>query len=236
LIVGDAIYVQAGGGFVKLDKHTGETVWRTLEDGGGMYGSAFSSPIHITLAGKPQLIVQTRTELAGVSEEGDVLWKKEVPAFRGMNILTPTVVGDTIFTSSYGGGSFLFTAANDGEWKLNEQWTNKLQGYMSSPVVVDGHLYLHLRNQRFACIDLATGEETWITKPFGKYWSLLANGDKLLALDEGGELLLIQANPTEFKLLDEKEVANDSWAHVVVVGNEVYVRDLGKLKKFLWGQ
>ena len=35
LIIGDAVYVQAGGGFCKLDKATGKLLWRVLDDGGG---------------------------------------------------------------------------------------------------------------------------------------------------------------------------------------------------------
>src|SRR6185369_8092553 len=98
-----------GGGFVKLIKKTGEVVWRTLEDGGGMYGSAFSSPILATIHGVTQILVQTRQNLAGVDPEtGKVLWSHPVKADRGMNILTPTVVGNRVFTSSYGGGSVLF--------------------------------------------------------------------------------------------------------------------------------
>jgi len=101
LVDGNAVYVQAGASVTKLDKKTGMFIWRTLEDKGGMMGSAFSSPVIAKLAGKRQLVVQGREKLAGVDlENGDVLWSQVVPSFRGMNILTPTVVGDAIFTSS----------------------------------------------------------------------------------------------------------------------------------------
>jgi outer membrane protein assembly factor BamB len=46
LVQGDAIFVQAGGGFLKLNKKTGETIWRTATDGGGMFGSAFQLSYH----------------------------------------------------------------------------------------------------------------------------------------------------------------------------------------------
>ncbi len=46
LVVGDHVYVQAGTGFCKVDKRTGEVVWRVLVDAGGMFGSAFSSPVY----------------------------------------------------------------------------------------------------------------------------------------------------------------------------------------------
>ena len=72
-----------------------------------MSGGAFSSPIVATLEGQKQLVVQTRQELAGVDmASGKVLWKQAVPAFRGMNILTPTVVDNKVFTSSYNNKSF----------------------------------------------------------------------------------------------------------------------------------
>jgi outer membrane protein assembly factor BamB len=51
LVEGDAVYVQAGASFVRLNKRSGEVVWRTLEDQGGMWGSAFSSPVMVDLAG-----------------------------------------------------------------------------------------------------------------------------------------------------------------------------------------
>lgn len=236
LIVGDAIYVQAGGGFCKVDQQTGKIIWRILADGGGMSGSAFSSPFYTTLNGVPQIIVQTRTTLAGVDpKSGTIYWKQDIPAFRGMNILTPTVIDDTIFTSSYGGGSFLFSSSrNDTGWSLKQKWKNKTQAYMSSPNVIDGHLYLHLRNQRFTCLNLETGEVRWTTTPFGKYWSTVTDGEKILALDQNGDLLLIRANPEKFDLINRRKVADDSWAHIAVSENDILIRDLNHLTLYRW--
>ena len=237
LVIGAHVFVQAGGGFVKLDKATGEILWRVLDDGGGMSGSAFSSPYPVALGGVPQILVQTRNELAGVDpERGTVLWKTGVEAFRGMNIVTPTIHDGKVFTTSYGGGSFLFAIDQERQEKPVEQlWRNKVQGYMSSPIVIGGHAYVHLRNQRFACLDLATGKEAWITKPFGKYWSLVASGERILALDETGDLRLIRATPESFELVGEAKVAEEeSWAHLAVEGRELYVRDLEGLTAYEW--
>jgi outer membrane protein assembly factor BamB len=55
LIDGKYLYIQAGSGFVKLDKETGESIWRSLVDKGGMFGSAFSSPVVEEINGKKQL-------------------------------------------------------------------------------------------------------------------------------------------------------------------------------------
>jgi outer membrane protein assembly factor BamB len=237
LVIGDHVYVQAGSGFVKLEKANGKVVWRTLDDGGGMMGSAFSSPYPATIGGVFQILVQTREELAGVDpENGRVLWKTPVEAFRGMNIVTPSVHDGRVFTTSYGGGSFLFTVDPANTQKPVEQvWRNKIQGYMSSPIVIGGHAYVHLRNQRFACLDLATGKEAWITKPFGRYWSMVAQGDRILALDETGDLRLIRATPEEFELLGEAKVAaEESWAHLAIEGRDLYIRDVKGLTASRW--
>jgi outer membrane protein assembly factor BamB len=237
LVDGDALYVQAGASVVRIDKRTGKIAWRTLQDGGGMFGSAFSSPIVADLHGRRQLVVQTRQKLAGISpESGEVLWSQVVPSFRGMNILTPTVLGDAIFTSSYQNKSWLYSVAlKQDTWSVSEAWNNKAQGYMSSPVVVDGYAYLHLGNERFTCIDLKSGERTWTSPPQGKYASLVVQEDRILALNEQGTLLLIKATPDKFELLDSRKVAEaDTWAHLAIAGDELYIRELDALSAFRW--
>ncbi len=237
LVFGQHVFVQAGGGVVKLDKDTGAVIWRGAVDGGGMSGSAFSSPVVATLLDREQLVIQTRKQLMGLDlETGKELWSIDVPAFRGMNIVTPTVVNDTIFTSSYGGGSFLFTLTqNDSNFSVSSSWKNKVQGYMSSPVLVGNHVYLHLRSGRFACIDLNTGKEGWVTKPFGKYWSTVVQNDRILALDERGDLLLIRANSEKFQLLDKRHISDQpSWAHLAVRDDEIFVRTLNSQIAYQW--
>lgn len=238
LVVEDGLYIQAGGSFVKLDKESGKTIWRTLEDGGGMYGSAFSSPMLGTLCQRPQVLVQTRTLLAGVEPKtGQVLWKQAVEAFRGMNILNPTVFGDTIFTSSYGGGTILLGLDRQEEaFSVRTVWKTRSEGYMSTPVVIGGKAYLYRRDRSFSCVDIASGRELWVTQDkFGQYWSLVSNGALILALDQKGELLLIRANPEKFDLLDRRRVSTaQTWAHLVVCGKEVFVREQRAIAAYRW--
>ena len=238
LVVGKALYVQAGGGVLRLDTADGRVVWRSLESNDGMMGSAFSSPVHVTLAGRPQVVVQTRTELVGLNPEyGTVLWRQPVEAFRGMNILTPTVVGDRVMTSTYGGRTLAWDVREErGDYRIEPAWDFKAQGYMSSPVVIDGHAYVHLRSQRVLCLQIADGAERWTTsESFGKYWSLVAQKDRVLALDEKGELLLFRANPTRWELLDRRRVSEEeSWAHLAVADDDVFVRDLKGMSAWSW--
>lgn len=239
LVDGDAVFVQAGASVVKLNKKSGAVLWRALKDQGGMNGSAFSSPVIAELAGKRQLLVQTREALAGLDlESGDVLWTQKVASFRGMNIITPVVVGDGIFTSSYQNKSWLYKITHqNNQFQATEAWSNNAQGYMSTPVVIGGHAYIHLQNQRCACMNLETGERTWTSQPFGKYWSMIAQGNRILALDSDGELFLIQANPKEFELIDRLKIGDaETWAHLAISGNELFVRELNAMAVYRWNQ
>ncbi|MEM7309869.1 MAG: PQQ-binding-like beta-propeller repeat protein [Planctomycetota bacterium] len=239
LVVGDHVYVQAGASFVKLDKATGETVWRTLDQGeGGGLDSSFSSPVLAEVGGREQLLVQTRTDLTGVApENGDVLWSMPVKTFRGMNILTPLLYGDGIFTAPYGGrAQLLQLESGDDGLSVSQAWTNRAQGYMTSPVLVGDHVYLFLRSNRFACVDLRTGEDAWISEPTGdSYWSLVAQGDRILALADTGILRLIQATPEGYRVLGEREVLDDeTWAHLAAAGDQLFVRGLDTLLALEW--
>ncbi|MFT5291370.1 MAG: outer membrane protein assembly factor BamB [Planctomycetota bacterium] len=239
LLEGQDLYIQAGASLVKLDKSTGMTIWRSIvETGDVMSAGAFSSPVLAELCGQPQLVVQSRTELFGIDAvDGRELWSTPVKAFRGMNILTPTIVGDGVFTSSYGGRSHLFMIrkGEDG-LKVEEEWESRLQGYMTSPVVVDGHAYLFLKSNRFGCVDLSTGEERWTSPPTGdSYWSLAVQGNRILALSDTGILRFVKADPSAYEVLSEREVTEgESWAHVAPAGAQVFVRSLDSLIALSW--
>ncbi len=233
LVDGDDLYVQAAAALVKLDRRTGKVLWRVLPYESSPNGTAVSSPVLATLAGRRQLLVQHPKTLYGIdTASGDVLWSAEVPAFRGMNIITPTVRQDDVLTSAFGGRTFLFhVTRQEGRLAADVAWVNPLQGYMSSPVVVGDHAYLHLRNDRLACLDLNTGKERWVSgEAFGRYWSMAVQGDRILALDQRGVLYLFQANPEKFDLLDSRKVSDDeTWAHLAVCDDEVFVRELTAL-------
>ena len=234
LIDGDFVYVQAGKGLHKLNKKDGSIVWSALGDNGDIMSSgAFSSPVIATVDGKRQLLAQTRTYLAGVDlESGSKLWSKNIESFRGMNILTPTVWDNGVFTSSYGGRSLLLDIQSGA---TNTRWENKVEGYMSSPVVIDHYLYMHLRNKRFACIDLKEGKEAWITRPYGEYWSMVSNGEKILALDQAGKIRLIAHNPAEYTMLGELKITDEeSWAHLAIAGSDVVIRTQKSLCLYQW--
>lgn len=240
LIAGDYLYVQAGSAIAKLDARTGENVWRVLEDERAMFANAFSSPVLAEIDGQKQLVVQNRMNMVGLDiEDGRTLWDVPVKAFRGMNILTPTISGNLIFTASYGGGSMCFklSRVEAGKFQVSTVWKDeKLEGYMSSPVLVGEHLYLLGRDQKLHCVRLADGTREWTSQEkFGKYWSMIRNGERVMALDQTGELLLFDATPDAFRLLDRRKVSEqETWAHLGLTSDRVLIRSLRGLKVMQW--
>lgn len=237
LVTEDAVYVQAGASFCKLDPATGAETWRTMVDEGGMNGSAFASPVLLEIDGAPQLVVQARTHLQGVSPAGEALWRIQTPAFRGMNILTPVVFDDSLFTAAYGARARLLRIARlEGGWNVTAEWEAPLQGYMTSPVVVDEHAYLFTRSNRFSCIHLPSGEVRWTSPPTGdSYWSLILQGDRILALSDRGRLSLIHADPTKLEIIGEAIVSDqETWGHLAMSRGQLFVRELRGLRVFDW--
>lgn len=238
MIDGDALYTHAGAGLCKLERATGKLIWRSMDDGGGMMGGSFSSPVVATVAGKRQVVAQGRTELSGIdTDNGTVLWSQPVKSFRGMNIYTPVIQGSRIFTSAYGGQSQAWEIGKDGAaLKPALAWEHKSEGYMSTPVVIGGKIYMHLRNQKLACMDLATGQQHWVSdKKFGEYMSLIAQGDRILALDMKGVLYLIKASPEKLEILSEKKVSEEEcWAHLAIEDGRLYIRELKGLSAWEW--
>ena len=230
------VYIHDAGGISALDAATGQTRWTALQDGEGeRTDGAFSSPtIDEDAPGGPQLLVQTRSTLAGLDPaSGDVLWSTPVEAFRGMNILTPTArtVGDElqVFTSTYGGGSTMFTVGG-GRGDVQTKWTNKSEAYMASPVVVDDRIVLPLRNQRVTAVDWNTGQTAWTSTPYGKYWSMLTDGDTVLALDQRGQLHRLGVGGESLDVRESREVSGtETWAHLGWDGERLLIRRLDGL-------
>lgn len=239
LLDDENLYVQVGTALRKIRKSDGKTLWQALADDRAMFGSAFSSPMRAKVGGVDQILVQTRTLLGGIDPgKGQAVWTIPVKAFRGMNILPPTPLGDRVFTATYGGGSFLFDVAGaEGELKATQQWNDeKREGYMSSPVVIEGKIYLHGRDKKFHCLDPATGKTLWSSEEkFGEYCSMVTQGNRILALDQRGILLLIEADPAKFNLVSQINLETPpTWAHLAVCDEELYVRHLKGLHLYRW--
>ena len=67
--------------------------------------------------------------------------------------------------------------------------------------------------------------------------SLIAQGDRILALSESGLLRMVRATPEAFEVLGEVQlVEGQTWAHLAAAGEHVFVREQNSLHAFRWSE
>ena len=77
------------------------------------------------------------------------------------------------------------------------------------------------------CVATRSGKELWSRPDVGTYHaSLLRTGDnKLLMLEEAGDLVLIEPSPKEYRELARSKICGATWAHPALANGRLYVRD-----------
>src|SRR5262249_41531336 len=133
---------------------------------------------------------------------------------------------------------------------FEEVWKKpELTCYFSTPVAVgQEHVYLvsganpvalKQPEARLHCVEAATGNVLWTRpKPVGKYHaSLLRTGDdKLLLLEEAGELALLEPDAKGYRERARAKVCGETWAHTALADGRLYIRDAKELLCLQLGQ
>ena len=66
---------------------------------------------------------------------------------------------------------------------------------------------------------------------------MVTNGEKILVLSSNGQLRLLAANPSEYEVFDSFRITkDDTWAHIGLADNQVFIRALDRLSVFEWGE
>jgi outer membrane protein assembly factor BamB len=237
LVDGDHVIVTPGGhgaGIVALDKMTGKTVWtsKDLSDEAG-----YSSPIVADVQGVRTVMTLTGDAAVGVrAADGKLMWRYERVANRTANITTPVFHDNKVFyTSAYGtGAALLGLTAQGGEVKAQEiYFTREMQNHHGGVVLVNGYLY-GFNNSILTCVEFATGNSMWRNRSVGKGSLTYADGH-LYLLGEDNTVGLAEAVPggyTEkgrFRIPDQ---GLPSWAHPVVAGGKLYIRNQATLAAY----
>jgi len=237
LVDGDKVIVTPGGrnaGMVALDKMTGKTIWvsKELNDEAG-YSSAVVADIQGVRA------YTTLMSSAGVgvrASDGKLLWRYAAPANNTANIATPVVSGTQVFyTSNYGTGGGLLTLRLDGgEVRSQEAYfTREMQNHHGGVVLVDGTLY-GFNAAILAALDFASGKRLWQDRSVGKGAITYADG-RLYILSENNVVGLAEVSRTGYREVGRFEIADSglpSWAHPVVSGKRLYIRNQGALMSY----
>ena len=234
LVDGNKLIVTPGGpdaSIVALEKETGRTLWTSkgLSDGAG-YSSCIATDfngIRIILAFTAEAAVALR------ASDGALMWRYEPVANGTANVATPVIQGDRVFyTSAYRTGAALLQLLPDGaRVKVEEIYFSKeMQNHHGGVVLVDGHIY-GFSNSILSCINFETGELVWRDRSVGKGSLTYADGH-LYLLGEDNVVGLARATPEGYQEKGRFSIEDQgwpSWAHPVVSGGRLYIRNQGTL-------
>jgi outer membrane protein assembly factor BamB len=250
LIVDEKMILNIGGSdnacIIALNKETGTEIWRSLED-----DASYSAPILIRQAGKPVVVVWTGQHLVGLNpRDGAVFWKEEFEQKQMIiNISTPVLYDNYLFVSNFFDGSMVLKLHEEQltaekVWQRggrNERNTDALHCCISTPVIMDGHIYGVDSYGELRCLDLLTGDRVWedLTAVKKARWAnihFVQNQDLTYMFNENGELIIARLSKTGFyevsraKLIEPtKEQLNRggegvTWAHPGFAYKHVFIR------------
>jgi len=237
LIDGDHVIVTPGGrgaGVVALDKMSGKTVWvsKELSDGAG-----YSSPIVADVGGVRTIMAFTADAGVGVrASDGKLMWRNSSASNGTANIATPLYSdGKVFFTSSYGaGGALLGLRVSGNEVRAQEiYFTRDMRNHHGGVVLVNGYIYGY-NDSILTCLEFASGKMVWRDRSVGKGAVTYADGH-LYILSEDNVVGLVEATPAGYREKGRFSIADQglpSWAHPVVSGGRLYIRNQGTLTSY----
>ena len=231
-IDGDHVITLAGGpgaGVVCFEKTSGEVVWKSEDD-----QAAYSPPVVVTLAGVEQVVCFTVSGVIGLERDsGKLLWRVPMKTAYGRHVVAPAVWGDLVVVGSHELGLVATRVVNEGgKLRAEEAWRlgkDQAPNFASS-VVIGDFLYALLGN-RVVCLECATGEVRWEedglvnTAAARAFCAFVGMGERVMMLNDMGELILFRADPGGYDELSRVQVCGKNWCHPAYVDGRLVVRD-----------
>lgn len=233
VIEGDMVFVMGGGAgqsLLAFNKKDGQVVWKT-----GTEAITHATPVVTTILGERQVIFFCQSGLVSLAvNDGKLLWKFPYN-FKTSSAASPVVSGDMVYCSAgydVGGGVCKITKEGS-NFTATPLWQTpgnaEVPNHWSTPVCKDGHLYgMFSFNKQgsgpLKCVEIATGKVNWVQPGFGQ-GNAISAGDKILALADNGDLVVVEPTPDAYKEVARiKAVAGKCWSTPAVSNGCIFIR------------
>lgn len=242
LVDGKQVVVKPGGSkgmLAALDKSSGEVLWRTADYVEKM--TEHVSLLPVTIEGVKQYVVLTMESVAGVGQDGKLLWK--LSRVGDVAICSTPLYKDGIVLvgSSYETGRATALTVSKGVdgFKAEKLYDSDLANHHGGMVIVGDYVYgtgdLNKGKKRsdamLKCMELKTGKIVWENPSIGKGSITFADGNLILHSEKPkeGTVALVEATPEGYKEKGRFEhpdsTGRNSWAYPVVANGRLYIRD-----------
>jgi outer membrane protein assembly factor BamB len=227
LVFDDVVVVTLGDAsepsLVAYTGDAGRPLWHAGHD-----TASYASPVLATIAEREQILVVNQASVSAHDPSyGELLWEYEWPGKFAKCSQPLPLSDDRIFISAgYGiGCALLEVKSAGGDLSVNERWAKPhMKTRFTNVVALNNHVY-GLDDGILACLDLATGDMKWKGGRYGHGQVLLVD-DVLLVLTEAGDIVLVQADPSEHRELTRyTALAGKTWNNPALAGRYLLVRN-----------
>jgi outer membrane protein assembly factor BamB len=220
---------------VALDAGTGKIAWRTNRSATARLAKVepesrkcFSTPVILNIDGHDQAVVNGAERLYAQDPlTGEDLWYVDFTGYSNATMVVSDgkmLVFNTAFNTSsiwgvrLGGGKGDVTASQVA-WKVKFPSLSQ-----SSPILLDGRVYVVNDSGILLCLDLATGQQIYKERIGADFAAspILCDG-RMYFFDARGKATLVETGPT-FKVLATNTLADGCMASPAVVGQALIVR------------
>lgn len=240
LIDNGAVILAPGGKdalLLSVELATGRILWQTPNPKG--WKMTHSSIMPMDFAGQRLYVYCATLGVVGVSaKDGALLWDTTDWKISLATVPSPVVLDDgrIFFSGGYNAGSLMLELSQH-EGRFHTKSAFKLDpetfgATQQTPILFEGHLYGVRPDGQLVCLDL-DGKVLWASGSghlFGLGSFLMANG-LIFALNDSGNLSLIDATPEKFRLLAQAQVlqGHESWGPMALAGGRLLARDLTRM-------
>jgi len=224
------VLVLTGGkhGVVGFDPKTGDQTWASEA-----LPISYATPLVTEIGGEQQIVFMTPSEVVGVAfSDGAVRWRHPHKNQWDTNCVGPWLGDDgLLFLSTMGeAGSRALRIKKEGNTTTVEEISASRKCKVShTTALLRGDHFYGSSGEYLMAYEVATGEIAWREKGY-KNTSLVAIGDRILALREDGTLSLVSLGPDGVEThASHQLLAKPAWTAPTVVGTKLYVRDQARL-------
>ena len=228
---GDTVILFVGGkgqAVVAFRQSDGRVAWQ-----GGDFRNSASSPLLIDVAGESQLVAFLYDEITGFDpRDGRLLWRHPHVTEYGLNVSLPLWGDDGLLflSAAYGGGSRVLRVTREaGRSSVEELWHSRLMRLHFGNALRLGDFVVGSSGDfgpaPLTAIDVKTGQLLWRNRSLARA-SLLRAGERLILLDEDGQLALASATRQGLELHAKFQLFDGlAWTVPTLAGPVLYARD-----------